>query len=328
MNALCGKCGVQTREGAKFCHGCGAPVAAEGLPPTVQFASGNTEGQAPRVTTAEPPRPMQTETFNRPSAPTAYNPQMPQTYNTGMPMAPEVRQKKSNGALKAILITLVLLVLIGGASGVAAIFFISRAVPHFPGKVQGIPGIPDLSAETGDAALSKLGLPVYPDAKPAFPAIAGDMVGEGESASGGFALFTTEDDIMDVIGFYKENLPQDVKINDVTADKKRTVDFTVTSPDGEKHVVITRDESKEDGQTSIALAAGTSKSGGKAQSIADKKMEESIRNLEEKMKQAEKDGKAAEAQAMKAARDALQQAEKARKNIPVPPPPPAPAARP
>jgi len=177
--AYCEKCGNQLREGAKFCHSCGAATTSSSFssstPPS--YASPQDRGgYAPQ---------------SSPNYPQAW-----QSSNVEVP-------RKSNAG-KIILITMAVILLLVGVVSVGAFIAIRRAV-HNVVRVEkdanGNEGV-SISAPGGSVRIgqntavteAELGVPIYPGAtqsKDGSVTISGS--GGGKSGFVGVATFKTSD---------------------------------------------------------------------------------------------------------------------------------------
>ena len=188
MALFCTKCGARLDDAAKFCTACGT---AAGAGPTAGAPS------------TAPPAPA------RPAAPTA--PATPPAARSGMPTGIKV------------LLGIVAVVLVVGLLGVAAAGYFAYRLARNNVDIDASSGQVSLQTPEGKVTMGKmgavseaeLGIPIYPNAKPAEAGF------EVSSPKGGVRtfLFTTNDSITQVADFYKEKLGDELKT-------------TVTGPDG------------------------------------------------------------------------------------------------
>jgi hypothetical protein len=116
MTTFCSQCGKQIRENGKFCQSCGAAAVQQGQAPAAPAGGGYPAGG-----------------YGGASA--GYQSTFPAQQSAPVMGQYETPAPKSGNALKIILITLaVLLILIGGA-GAAGIFCLqTRREQHSPGE--------------------------------------------------------------------------------------------------------------------------------------------------------------------------------------------------
>ncbi len=316
MSDQCTSCGSQTREGAKFCHACGTPVATTDLPPTMKMETPRTV-EEPRP--APPPRPAphtSAPRFNPPvehqSAPSAYLPQAPQTYHQQSHLQPP---KKKSGALKYVLISLAIIIFLAAASIIGAVYVVGQKFQQIAKNAQAKgtiplpPGMPEISI--GENAANKLGVPIYPHAKREDFAIAINGKNEQGNYSGGTAIFSTEDDVDDVIEFYKDHYGEKAQTTDTRSNNKRTVDIKIDEGTGEKHIIIT--EGRDRNQIIIAGGNGPVSDPVKDKTTA-KQMANSAKEQARQMKE----------QAERLKRDAERMKQELERGLSdAPPPPPA-----
>ena len=135
MSGQCISCGSQTRAGAKFCHACGTPVAATDLPPTMRMDTPQTVEDSISAPPSRPEPQTSAPRFNPPvepqSVPSAYLPQAPQTYHQQSHLQPP---KKKSGALKYVLISLAIIIFLGAASIIGAVYVVDKFAELVAGK--------------------------------------------------------------------------------------------------------------------------------------------------------------------------------------------------
>lgn len=323
MSIQCSTCGIQTRNGAKFCHACGTPIATTALPSTLPL------GAPPPVTevpfspppSALPTTPQaatSTDAINASAVnlPSAYLAQTPQTYHTAPPPLAPMSTKKSNNTVKIVLISLTLLVVLGVASIIGAVFFISKKASQTIADIKQ-KGLPTISSNAESVPDEKLGVPIYPGAKRE-STISGGLGG----VSGAVVTFSTPDDVAEVADFYRSHWKQkpDQQINEISdtgdSNQNDSVVFQLNGEGGPR--VITIAPKGRNGQsTEIVIIVGNGVPGLKGipppppppapRNSAERRTQEIERRA---LEQAER--------AMREAEKAMREAEK----IPVPPPPP------
>jgi hypothetical protein len=180
----------------------------------------------------------------------------------------ETPAPRSSNALKIIVITLaVLLVLIGGT--IAAVTFVfRRAVSNIvqvnegkdgqPNVVLDIPGVPKVTAG-GIVTEEQLGVPIYPRAQPDKDGSSSVSVGGGNVGWLGVATFRTTDAMDDVVAFYHEKLSSEVKVAETSNAGKRSAVFQLESPKGWRMVTIAEDDTEN--VTKIVIASATGNKG-------------------------------------------------------------------
>lgn len=267
MSFQCPKCGTQTRDGAKFCHGCGTPIGTATLPqnmpsgeiktpptpqpqPTKSVDIPPTAPSTPRNTSGSFGAP--TETMN---APSGYMSQMPQTYH---PQNMQARPpKKSSGVLKAILITLGVLLLLGTIFIGAAVYMVKDKFQEIANAAENgsFPVGPDVTINTGKAAEKDFEEFIYPNSDRKGFSISAKGKGDKGKFNGGVAMYTTDDDIDEVVGFYKEKFGDKVAVKDTRVDERRTVEMTVNTENGGKKIIVSNDNTNKE-KTLIVIAGG------------------------------------------------------------------------
>jgi hypothetical protein len=241
MTIQCTTCGTQTRSGAKFCHACGTPIATAALPSTLPL------GAPPPV--AEPKPVAETEAINMP---TSYLPQTPQTYHAPPPLAPVSPAKKSSGTLKVVLISLALIMLLGIASVIGAVYFVSQKASRTIAELKH--NMPTVTSNNEKVSEEELRVPIYPGAQQE-NSVAGTM----GPMSGRIVTFSTSDDVEEVADFYRDYFKgkknQQVNIDDNKDDPNGKVVFQVNGEEGSRIITISPDDENTD-QTKIVILTG------------------------------------------------------------------------
>lgn len=258
MAIQCATCGTQTRSGAKFCHACGTPIATTSLPSTLPLGatSSASETQAmppPLATPTAPQARADTEGMN---ASTSYFPQTPQTYHAPPPLAPAGSSKKSGKTLKIVLISLAIIMALGIASIVGAVYFVSKKVSPALAELKKN-GIPSVSTSADSVPDEKLGVPIYPGAKRE------DTVStKAGSISGAVVTFSTKDDVEEVATFYREHFKDqpNLQISEISDsndanNSEGDVVFQVNGEGGTRIITISPDK-KRDSRTQIVIIVG------------------------------------------------------------------------
>ena len=240
MATFCSQCGNQIREGGKFCQSCGAVASQSASAPSAQagYPSSGYGGSS------------------------GYQSSFPAQQSVPAMNQYETPGPRSGNALKIILITLaVILVLIGGTVAVATYVF-RRAVSNIvqvnegkdgqPNVVLDIPGVPKISAG-GTISEEQLGVPIYPGAQQEQEGTT--SVSMSGSAEGwlGVAAYKTKDPMDDVVSFYRDKLGSDVKIAEQSNDGKKSAIFQLQSPKGWRMVTVAEDEAES--LTKIVIAS-------------------------------------------------------------------------
>ena len=241
MTSFCAQCGNQVRSGGKFCQSCGTPVAQSG--PAQQSPSQGT-----------------------------YQSSYPASFQGNF--APQVQAEhappaRSGNALKIILITLVVLLFLIGGTVVGLTFFLRSKLANIVSVKEGQGGQSEVAINapggqikvTAGSAVTEeqLGVPIYPGATVGSDGGSVTFAGEGAKGHGWFgaSVFRTQDDMDEVVTFYKEKLGDQAKTLDSTADGTRTVVFTLETDKGWRMVTISNEEAKV---TKIAIASAGGKS--------------------------------------------------------------------
>ncbi len=243
MSVICNKCGIQTRDSAKFCHGCGTPISTAALPPTMPIGvpSGDITPKPAVPLAPEPPPggsfPKATEAMGRPQ--TSYIPQAPApNYQQAM-----AKPKKSGSGVKIALgILLFLGVIIAGAIG-GGIFLASKAIDRVTDTVKNTPGgvIPigdNLKVKIGKEALNEadLQVPLYPNAKVTTPF---NISAQTDSGRGGYATLETKDEYDVVVEWYLEKLGNDARRTKREDNEKKVTKYELSDDRGSRSVEIT-----------------------------------------------------------------------------------------
>ncbi len=298
MAIQCTTCGTQTRSGAKFCHACGTPIATAALPSTLPLPPVTETRTAPQPAAA-------TEAIN---IPTSYLPQTPQTYHAPPPLTPMGTSKKSGSTLKIVLISLAIIMALGIASVIGAVYFVSKKASQKLADLKKN-GLPNVSSDAGSVPDDKLGVPIYPGAKRE-KTVSGSLAG----VSGGVVIFSTKDDVEEVAAFYRDHFKgkQNQSVSEISDsnDDEGEVVFQVNGDDGSRFLTIS---SGDRNRTEIVVVIGKGIPG--------------MRGMPPPLPPPPPRS-AAERQAQEIERRALEQAEKALRDLekaqeaPPPPPPP------
>lgn len=237
MTSFCGNCGTQLRTGAKFCQTCGTRVqlsATSSLPPTLPMnaAPAAQPAPAPSLSTYEPP---------------AYTP--PQYSPVGLPAA---EPRKSGSALKAVLITMtIFLVLVVGALG--GLFYFVRTTMRNTrvdvgknGVSASIGGSEVRVAADPETSEERLGVPIFQPSTPSRESVS--ISGRSSEGQGAIIVstFTTDANMEKVANFYREKLGKDAKFVETHEGRKDSVVITVESEQGMRNIVITPDDKNQD----------------------------------------------------------------------------------
>ena len=258
MAIQCAICGTQTRSGAKFCHACGTPIATSSLPSTLPLGatSSATETRAMPPSLATPTAPQARADTEGMNASTSYFPQTPQTYHAPPPFAPAGTSKKSGNTLKIVLISLAIIMALGIASIVGAIYFVSKKVSPALAELKKN-GLPTFSTDPKSVPDEKLGVPIYPGAKREDTAST-----EAGSMSGAVVTFSTKDDVEEVAAFYREHFKDqpNLQINEISEsndsnNSEGEVVFQVNGEGGARFITISPDK-KRDRRTQIVIIVG------------------------------------------------------------------------
>ena len=233
MTIQCTSCGTQTRAGAKFCHACGTPIATTSLPSTLPLGAAPPSSETRTAPTAPQPA-AETEAIN---IPTSYFPQTPQTYHAPPPLTPMGTSKKSGNTLKIVLISLAIIMALGIASVIGAVYFVSKRVS--PALAELKKNIPTVTSNNEKVSEEKLGMPIYPGARQE-NAVSGSL----GSMSGTVVTFLTKDDVEEVAAFYRDHFKDkpDQQLNEISdsADAKGegSVVFQVNGEGGSRMITI------------------------------------------------------------------------------------------
>jgi hypothetical protein len=241
MTSFCAQCGNQVRSGGKFCQSCGTAVVQSAAPP-----------QSP------------SQGSYQSSYPAGYQgnfaPQVQPEY------APPAR---SGNTLKIVLITLAVLLFLAGGSVIAFTFYLRSRLANIVSVKEGQGGQSEVAINapggqikvTAGSSITEeqLGVPIYPGATVGSDGGSITFAGEGAKGHGWFgaSVFRTEDNMDDVVAFYKEKLGDQARTLDSTTDGTRTVVFTLETDKGWRMVTVSNEEAKV---TKIAVASA----GGKA----------------------------------------------------------------
>lgn len=258
MAIQCTTCGTQTRSGAKFCHACGTPIATTSLPSTLPLGAA-----PPVVETRTAPPPVAMPTAPQPAAeteampvPSAYLPQTPQTYHAPPPLAPVQPTKNSGKTLKVVLISLALIMVIGIASVIGAVYFVSKKAQRTIADIKQRGGFPAMSNNPESVPDEKLGVPIYPGAKRE-----NTVSGSLGSMSGAVVTFSTKDSVEEVASFYRDHFKEnkDHPLNEISDSgedgKDGSVVFQVNGENGSRLLTISPHDRKRD-LTEIVVIIG------------------------------------------------------------------------
>jgi hypothetical protein len=243
MTTFCQQCGNQLRTGGKFCQTCGAPSQpSQGAQPTNYPANYQGEYEA----NYPPPSPYQ--------SPAAYE---------GYAPYPPPPQRSTNW-LKILLITISVVVALVVGSAIGVFYLVRRAVDKIPTVQRGENGDTEVSIPVpgGNAKISanstiteeQLGVPIYPGAVQTKDGGSVSISGTEAGKSGwlGVANFTTDDEIDEVVTFYREKIGAGAQIADTQQDDKRTVVFNTQREQGWRMVSVQVDD---EGKTKITIAS-------------------------------------------------------------------------
>ena len=242
MTSFCAQCGNQVRSGGKFCQSCGAAVVQSAPAPPQSSSQGT------------------------------YQSSYPAGYQGNF--APEVQPEyaapaRSGSALKIILITLAVLLFLIGGSVIGLTLFLRSKLANIVTVKDGQGGQSEvaINAPGGQIKVTagsgvtaeQLGVPIYPGAVVGKDGGSVTLSGGGAQGHGWFgaSVFRTDDDMDEVVAFYKEKLGNQAKTLDSTADGTRTVVFTLETDKGWRMVTISNEDAKV---TKIAIASAGGKS--------------------------------------------------------------------
>ncbi len=218
--AFCNSCGASIVPGTRFCNKCGAAVLTSTLPPT---ASSPAVGSAP------------------PSPPTSPVVTPPPT--------------SGGGVLKAILIVVGVIALVG-ILGIASLVFFVRRVAHHSRvhqegdnvKVETPFGTIETTKDPQDAARN-LGVDIYPGAQVMKEGSVSMNFGKVHTAA---LTFGTSDSVGQVCNFYKPKFPNAMVVssNDnecsiVSNDKKNMITINAKTEGGKTKIVISNVSSSD-----------------------------------------------------------------------------------
>ncbi len=242
MSVICNKCGIQTRDAAKFCHGCGNPIATAALPPTMPIGvpSGDIPPKPAVPLAPEPPLgsgfPKATEAMGVPR--TSYIPQAP-VPNYQQTLA---RPKKSGNGIKIFVGILIFLgVIAAGAIGTG--LFIANKFANKVASSMDKANSNGIVIPLGDGKVKigtpvseeEIGVPVYPGAKSSQLSISGQTdTGEG----GSFTTLETRDEYDNVVEWYLEKLGNDARRTKREDNEKKVTKFELTDARGFRSVEI------------------------------------------------------------------------------------------
>lgn len=309
MAIQCTTCGTQTRPGAKFCHACGTPISTASLPSTLPLGTPPPVAEARTAPTTPQPA-AATEAMN---APSAYLPQTPQTYHAPPPVAMEPT-KKSGNTLKVVLISLALIMVLGIASVIGAVYFVGKKASQTLAEMKQRGNFPTVSQGPESVPDDKLGVPIYPGAKRE-----NTVSGSLGPMSGAVVTFSTKDSVEEVAQFYRDHFKgnKDQPLNEISdsgdANGEGSVVFQVNRADGSRLLTISPHDKKRN-LTEIVLIIGNGVPG--------------MQNLPvPPPPPPPPPGGSAERKARDIERRALEQAEKVLRDLETAPPPPPPAPK-
>lgn len=254
MATFCTKCGASIPDGNQFCTACGTPVSAMGAAPPAATGAGATPPAWTPVVTPQ----------GGPSA-------SPGWTTTPAPVYAQPVQPRSGGAVKVILIIVGVFVGLGILSAALVMFGLWRVSRHVhmsndggvkistpQGTLSASSGengtvkitTPGGTLMTGNAAkvsAADLGIDIYPGAT----RHEGGMQITTPKGSTVSAVFSTDDSLDKVVGFYKDKMGQGISVyqNDQGAV------LSMNSADNKSSIVVTISTSPTatDGHTKIAI---------------------------------------------------------------------------
>ena len=207
--AFCNSCGANLTAGTRFCSKCGAAIVASSLPPLVAEASPTTPSPVP---------------------------------------VPAPPQPSGGGALKAILIVVGALVLLGILGAASVGFFAWRWAHHSHIRQEG----DNLKVETPfgavestkdpEEAARNLGIDLYPGAQVLKDGATSARIGSVHTSA---LNFETSDSPDKVCSFYKERFPNATVMTSqsdqcmiMSSDKKNMISINIKAEDGKTRIMI------------------------------------------------------------------------------------------
>jgi hypothetical protein len=220
--AFCNSCGASIAAGTRFCNKCGAPV----------LASSPAQASVPTSGAGAPP-----------AAPGT----MPVA--SSYPVAAAAPPASGGGALKAILIVVGVIVLVGVLAVTSLAFFAWRVARHTRVRQDGN----NMSVETPfgsvrstndpDAAARDLGVDLYPGAQALKEGATSASFGSVHTAT---LNFETSDSVDKVCSFYKPKFPNAMVMTSeanqctiVSNDQKNMITIAVKAENDKTRIVIT-----------------------------------------------------------------------------------------
>lgn len=241
MSIICNKCGIQTRDSAKFCHGCGTPISTAALPATMPIGvpSGDIPPKPAVPLTPEPSTNFSkaTEAMGQPQ--TSYIPQAPPSnYQPAI-----TKPKRSGNGVKIFLGILVFLGVIMVVSIIGGLFIANKAIE----KVKNLPPGTEFPIKIGDNVKlnvgnpelteEALGVPPYPDAKLTSPFNFSAEVDSGER--GALVTLETKDEYDKVVEWYLEKMGNDARRTRHEDNDKKVTKYELKDDRGYRSVEIT-----------------------------------------------------------------------------------------
>jgi hypothetical protein len=245
MTTFCQQCGNQLRSGGKFCQTCGAPSQPSPVAQPTNY-QGEYQGN------------YQGEYQGNYAQPSPY--QSPAPYQGYAPYPPP---PSSTNWFKILFITLVVIIALVGVSVIGVVYFVRRTVNDIVKVEDGKDGRPEVSINVPGGGQIKagtevteeqLGVPIYPGAVQAKDGGSVSISGTEAGKSGwfGVANFTTDDEIDEVVTFYRDKIGEGAQIADTQQDSKRTVVFNTQREQGWRMVSVQEDD---EGKTKITIAS-------------------------------------------------------------------------
>ena len=248
MTTFCHQCGNQLRTGGKFCQTCGAPLQPSQVAQPTNYPGhyqgeyqGNYQGENQ---SNYPPSPYQ--------SPAAYG-----------GYAPYPPPPSSTNWFKILFITLVVIVTLVGVSVIGVVYVVRRAAKDIVKVEDGQNGRPEVSINVpggpqikagAEVTEEQLGVPIYPGAVPTKDGGSVSISAREAGKSGwlGVANFTTDDEIDEVVAFYREKIGEGAQTVDTEQDGKRSVVFNTQREQGWRMVSV---QEGDEGKTKITIAS-------------------------------------------------------------------------
>jgi hypothetical protein len=254
MTTFCQQCGNQLRTGGKFCQTCGAPSQPSQVAQPTTYPS-NYQGEYQGNYQDEyqgnyPPH----SPYQSPAAYEGYAPYPPPPSSTNW--------------LKIFLITMTVIVALVGVSAIGVFYFVRRTVNNIVKVQEGEGGRPEVSINVpgggqikagSDVTEEQLGVPIYPGAVQTKDGGSVSISGTEAGKSGWFGVagFTTDDEVDDVVAFYRDKIGEGAQIADTEQDGKRSVVFNTQREQGWRMVSVQEDD---EGKTKITIASAQGRS--------------------------------------------------------------------